>query len=393
MTRTGLGATLAAAQFSLAAALGGCAPPRPAATDHAVLAGRGEPLRAFLRDLETLAGTPLANAAARARRNLDGCDRVEGRAATAAGLAASLRCPAPGDADRDLEALRGDDDLFFAVPVGGVRLTGRGRFAAGGGVTVDVEIPKPAGNQAFWSLLPRAAGLGSTVLSGRDVLIQARLGSDRGLDLASMIKADGLIDSFYKLRSRIFSKAVLTGVWEVAVYEPGASDQALPLALALEVTNAALGRVAVDEFLDDLGTTWPFHRRHFQVGDAEGECLDDVRVLLDLAPCYVIRGRTLVVGWSSEVTQRALAGNASDELADRSRLLVELERFPAAEKLLTHRAYGERAEARPLVYPWQRAVISGRRDGDLYRVRLELVRGTERRPAAGGTRAAPDLPR
>jgi hypothetical protein len=338
------------------------------------LTGRAEPVVRLLRDLESLEGTPLARAARGLRQRVEDCRHLEARAADGRGLVEAVGCVDPSAADPALEARRGGDDFFFLLPWNGGRGTGRGRVGPEGELTVDFELTGLPRDSPWAALLPRSEAVGPTVLSRRDALILGRLGFDRGLDLAAAVEAGGTADRLFKLRNRLFSRAVLTGVWEVAVYPPVEGEPILPMAAALEVSSLRLAAPALAELLDDLGETWPFLRRPFAVGEAEGECLEEIRVLPELDPCYVIRGRTLVVGWNAASVERALSGPGWDEQAERSRLLIELDRFPEAERRLTRNFYGEEAEGGVQVYPWRRAVVSGRREGEVYGVRLELER-------------------
>lgn len=320
-------------------------------------------------------GTPLARAARGARERLETCRHLEGRAADGGALAEAVGCVDPSEADPALEALRRDDDFLFALPWNGGRVTGRGRVGAQGDLRLHLELRGLPGDSAYASLLPRAEPVGPTVLSRQDALILGRLGSDRGLDFAASVAAGGVADRFFKLRNRLFSSAVLSGVWELAVYPPEEGHPILPIAAALEVSSLRLALPALEELLEDLGETWPFLRRPFAVGDARGECLEEIRVLPELDPCYVLEGRTLVVGWNAASVERALSGPGWEEDAERSRLLVELDRFPEAERRLTRNFYGEEVgeDGGVQVYPWRRAVVSGRREGDVYDVRLELL--------------------
>jgi len=375
----------------LALPLAACGAPSPELPAGAWLAGEAAPFSAFLGQLETLEGTPLAELAATARPRLEGCRRFVAHAPEPAlrELASSLRC-ADGTADAavppTLEALRGDRHFAVAVPVSeGLRLTGGGRWADDS-LRLDFELPAGAADgdsPAAALLLPRAEPVGPAVLNPTHTLLRGRFGADGGLDLASLVPAGGAGDRLFRLKSQLFSSVVLTGVWELALYAPSAGETIPPAAVAAEVSDRRTATAAMESFLGEVRRVWRLTPpSRFSVGSgagaAAGACLPDMRFLPGLEPCYVVTEGALVIGWNADTVERAVAAagggadaSAADPDADASRLEVSLDRFPAAEEILTEALRGTPPET-PSVYPWHRLTFTGRRhDGD-YRFTVDL---------------------
>jgi hypothetical protein len=371
----------------LALPLAACGAPAPELPDGSWLAGEAAPFSALLEQLETLEGTPLAELAATARPRLEGCRRFVAHTPELGlrELAASIRCTDDG-ADAavppPLEALRGDRDFALAVPVAeGLRLTGGGRWTDGS-LRLELALPADAadGDSPAALLLPRAEPVGAAVLSPADTLLRGRFGADGGLDLASLVPAGGAGDRLFRLKSQLFSSVVLTGVWELALYAPAAGETIPPAAVAAEVSDRRTASAAMESFLGEVRRVWrlpPPSRFSVARADADpaaGACLPDMRFLPGLEPCYVVTDAALVIGWNAATVERAVAGSApggGGPDAGASRLEVSLDRFPAAEEVLTEALRGASPEA-PAVYPWRRLTVTGRRADGAYRFTAEL---------------------
>jgi hypothetical protein len=81
-----------------------------------------------------------------------------------------------------------------------------------------------------------------------------------------------------------------------------------PVAVGLGVRSATAAAAAVEKLVAELQATWPVHRTPFSVAGRDGGCLLDLRILPELAPCFVLAGDQLVVGWNPE--SRTLAAAA-----------------------------------------------------------------------------------
>ena len=154
------------------------------------------------------------------------------------------------------------------------------------------------------------------------------------------------------------------------MYLPGAGEPTPRAALALGFEQRAAAAAALDGFLTDLEATWSIRRSFFAVGDAEGACLLELRLLPGFAPCSVITERALVVGFNPPSLRRALDGGGNAALGAAGGAVVELARFGEADARLAGSAGTVPAvRARS---PWGRLVAEGRHDGSALRVRLAL---------------------
>jgi hypothetical protein len=362
-------------------ALGACSPgaQRDDWPEGALVAGRGAALATLLAQLQRLEGTPLAREAAQLAGRLDACERVEGRD-PGGSLAEAIRatgCAAPQGPYAPVHAWRGDRDLAFAVPLAnGARLRGAASVSEAGDVELELLLPPDAFAGARRLLLPGTRPAGPGVLSGAERLVQLRLRPDGGLDLAALVPANGQADRLFRLKSGLFEGLVLDGTWEIALYVPEAGHPMPRAALALGFDSRSAARAGMDGFLDEIEATWPVNRTAFSVGAASGACLLDLRVLPDLAPCYVATDRALVVGWNPASVRKALDGAPGVAGDSAGFATAELARFPEADARLASLAPGDRDSA-PAHWPWRRAVADGARDGAAVRIRVHL-------DAAGG---------
>jgi len=361
-----------------------CAPdaPRDRWPEGAVIAGRSAALATVLGQLEGLEGTPLARHARNLAEHLatagaaipGGCERIEGHDAggNLDRAAGSLACARPGGPFDPVHAWRGERDLAFAIPTGrGARIRGALSVSPAGDVDVELSLPPDAFSAAGRLLLPGARPAGPSVLSGDDRLLHLRVRPDAGLDLASLVPADGQAERLFRLKSALFQDLVLDGTWEAALYDPEPGRPMPRAALALGFTSRRAAQHAMDGFLSEIEATWPVRRTPFSTAGASGSCLLELRLLPDLAPCYVATERSLVVGWNAGSLRKALAGPPDDDGESAGVASAELERFPGADARLAALAGGD-PESASVQWPWRRAVADGARVGDRVRIRLHL---------------------
>lgn len=344
------------------------------------LDGEAAPIVRFLGDLEALDGTPLAKLAGSARRRLDGCDRVRGQTAERdlESLAESLRCAEDGDpAPAIWEAGDAPPQVVWSLETRtGRHLVGGARFADDGTVTFSAELPVLPPEDPLSLLMPSAEEPGPTRLSPDGALIQGRFKADQGLDLARLVPDDEQVEGLFQLKSQVLAGLLLEGSWELALYEPAEGELMPPLALAVDFTHRKAAEAAWQTYVREVERVWGFVAAPFALDRYEGACLTEVRVLPELAPCYLFTDDALVLGWNRESLEKALGGEPSAEHAGRSRLVVELGGLPRADTRLTASlrqrlgAADERPE--PIAYPWRRLVLAGRRDGDRYRLEGRL---------------------
>ncbi len=347
----------------------------PRFPEGAFLAGEAEPFVRFLGRLESLSGTPLAQLAASTRGRLEGCESVAGQSAGAglAELFESLDCSEDGLPV--LDELREGYDVAWGLPAGDGHLIGRGRLEDDGSATLELDLPDLPGDGPAALLLPGAEGPGPALLSGQDALIQGRFRADHGLDVARLVPEGGEVERFYKLKSRLFSGLVLRDVWELAVYMPDEGAEIPPIVLAVEFARRGPAVEALEGFMNEIEAEWRLVRSPYSAGGADGACFTGLRILPELAPCYVVTERAVILGWNAAAVAKALDGEAPDDLGEQSGLIVELGRLPEADARLTRGLPVDDAAATqaPMAYPWQRLIASGLRDGNRYRFEVRLT--------------------
>jgi hypothetical protein len=352
--------------------LWGCrdAPEAPDWPDAALVSARGPALEQLLGRLAALDGTPLGRYAARLADALPDCEVVVGRSGE--GLLAALEQPACGAPPPRLDALRGERDAAFALPLPqGGHLLGTLSLAASGDVTVELTLPADALAGPRRLLVPGDTPPGPGVLSSDGAIVHARLRPDGGIDVASLVPEEAQAERLFRLKSELFAGVVLDGTWELAVYLPAQGRGMPDMAAALGFRRRAPAVTAMEGFLRDLLETWPVTRTPFAVGDAEGACLLDLTVLPELAPCYVAAERALVVGWNPDSVRRALADGARS--GPEGGLVLELARFREADARLAARRGAAPAGTD---WPWRRLRAEGRRQGEDVLVQLVLEGGS-----------------
>jgi hypothetical protein len=384
--------------------LAGCAPTPPDAgiPPGAWLVATGGRMDRLLAMLGTIERTPLAERATEARRRLGGCATVIGHLpvrpaqpddgdpeAVVEGpdLFGALRCAEAEEVPPALAALApvtgpadasGVPGLTFAVPLAdGVRLVGFAALDDAGNVRLEARTMAPAGNHPLSLLLPGKKPAGTMLFHDQDALLHGRVLTDRGIDVAAWVPEGGGADRMFRLKSKLFSSFVLEGSWEVAVYLP-LSGQAMPdVAVALGVKDQARAVEAMDTFLESLGENWPLRRTALSwEGGARAECLNNVQILPDLAPCWVALPEALVLGWNEQSLRRALYRNSAHEgvaLQQGAALAIFLDRFPTADSALGQVLADTLPPEEPIHFPWRSLLIAGDKTEGLHRFRLQMV--------------------
>jgi len=365
----------------LIATLLGCGAAEPEIPAGAYLAGDAAALRRVLARLEPRADVPLGRAAGELRARIEGCVRVFGQ--TSSGdpreLLAALTCAPPDDPNGSagwLHSLRGDADLVLTLPLGsGGRLSGPIRVDPQGGVTFEarLELPDVSGPAAIW--VPSEQPPGPAVLGASDALIHARMRADGGLPIADWVPRGSQGDQMFRLKSELFAGSVLDGTWEVAVYLPESGTSTPPAALAVGYRLRSAAQVAAEDFVARLRATWPLERSAIALEQGEASCLSDLRILPDLAPCWWLGERALVVAWNEASLRRALSAEPSELSADGG-MIVRLDRFAQADANL-QAALGASGDWAPLDYAWRRAELLPRRDARGVEWTLRLIAGQD----------------
>jgi len=179
----------------------------------------------------------------------------------------------------------------------------------------------------------------------------------------------------FRLKSKLFSGVVLDGSVEMAIYLPesGGRMPRMTLALGFDYRDAAIA--AMDSFIEELERTWPVTRSPFRVGEAEGACLLELKLLPELAPCYVASDSSLIVGWNPASVRKSLGGTTDSlaELGEFGGVSIDLSRFGQADRILS-RAF-ESAKTLSTGFPWHQLVATGTPRPDGFRVRLQLRSG------------------
>lgn len=343
------------------------------------LDGEGPPVLRFLGQLESLEGTPLAKRAGVLRRRLASCRRIQGHTEDLRNLAAALDCADEGAAS-PIESSLGKGQVVWSLEIeAGHHLTGEARFGDDGSVTLSAEMPVLPRKDLLALLLPGADEPGPTLLSRRDALLQGRFKADQGLDPSRFLPEDEQVEGLFQLKSQILTDLLLEGSWELALYEPAEGDLMPPLALAVGFTQKKAAETAWNAYLREVEKAWGFVPVPLSLDRYDGACLNEIRVLPELAPCYLVTDGALVLGWNRESLQKAFGGEPSDELADHSRLVVELAALPGADSRLTaslrERLGVSEDSPTPVEYPWKRLVLAGRREGSRYLLEGRLEPG------------------
>jgi hypothetical protein len=209
------------------------------------------------------------------------------------------------------------------------------------------------------------------VLSPSAALVHARVRADAS-GLASLVSEGSDADRMFRLRSELFAGALLDGTWELAVYLPRPGRLMPPVAVGLGVRSATAAAAAVEKLVAELQATWPVHRTPFSLAGREGGCLLDLRILPELAPCFVLAGNQLVVGWNPESLQVALAGGAGTDSGGAGGWTLHLDRLAEADELL-RTAAAPGAPATRFDYGWQTLHVLVSPDAGAWQLEAELA--------------------
>jgi len=351
-------------------------------------------MREALDSFQALSETPVARHSLRWHRAIEACDEFiawagaeEGEGEAGEGgfeeLAESLRCASDEDPLDVLREFRGSADVAFALALGGGptrkgRLLGHFSRDERGSLVARAELSDVEPDSLAALLVPGSEPPGPATLSSRDTLVHARLRPRSGLDIAARIAPGSQADKMFRLRSKLFFGQVLEGTWELAIYMPDGERTTPPMAIALDTSLPGAARLAVDEFLGELESTWPIHRTPVDFAEHPGHCFFDLRILPDLVPCFVVTDRSLVVGWNPLSVRHALARAASElpgdsDLGEEGGLVMRLDRLPEADRRL-RRQLDPGTARQTESYVWDRLRMQGAANGKGLELKLELSR-------------------
>lgn len=331
----------------------------------------------WLAELQSFEGSRLARESAALLDALPDCAVIESRSERAdlSALRAGLRCAgaaaAPG-AQAPAVSLR------WALADGG-EFTGHLETNAADW-RLDLAWPAPqSGIAALLRPAPQPSGAGW--LNSDEGLVHLRLRPAQGIDIAALIESGSQADRMFRLKSSIFSRALLDGVLESAIYLPAATGAEPRAVLALGISQPQLAAEAMARFVDDLEATWPVQRSAFEIGSNRGACLLDLQVLPGLAPCYVVHPDALLLGWNPASLRHALAAGSRAAFDTDGGLRIELARLPAADARLAGFPDSGEAPAAPRALPWQRIRARSEDRGDTLAIRVEIesAQGAARR--------------
>ncbi|MEM6797712.1 MAG: hypothetical protein AAF725_27335, partial [Acidobacteriota bacterium] len=376
--------------------------PRPAG---AWILAETAALRGLLEQIGEAPRTPAGQLARAALDRLPDCRSVFGFSADhdPRGLIEDLRCASRG---AELPAwLSGSaslssespDNLLVGIQLEGARepLTIRGWWREEGDVQMRLSAPTDLPENALpRALRPSSEPPPSFRLASPGALMHARFRTEGGLDLASWVQAGGAADRFFSLRSRLFTKVVLDGSWEIALYMPREGEALPPMAMALGLASRQAAGLALEQFLLQIGETWKVAPTRYGPVDGgaesvESACFENLRLLPGLAPCFQLGEEALVVAWNRRSLDASLAldeaqkspGRAGRDAEDEV-VRVDFALFPEAEARLTRAVEGERSPgADPAAgalleasrYPWRSLEAWAEKDGDRFRYSMLLL--------------------
>ncbi len=322
-------------------------------------------LTRLLTRTRSLVGTPVGSASSQLLDRLQDCREIAGHFAPAAadssgndGARHRDRLVCRNDASIDpalashLERERGDHAGILQWPVGrNGRAISRVDVDPAGGVSLGGAIEPADSSGPFETdafelaglaalLIPAAAPPAQAAIDAAESLLHLQLRPAAGLRLAELIPSGSQADRLFALKGRLLEGALLEGTLELAFLPPAPGGN-VPLALvALHHRAAAPIEAALVEALDQLEGTWAIRRttRPFPTADGEriGGCYADLPILPELAPCWVVTQKALLIGYRAEALEAALAAqsDSSDPSENRSRLTVDFERVRAVDDQL-----------------------------------------------------------
>jgi hypothetical protein len=328
----------------------------------ATLLADTDSLDRLLGRLAVFESTPLADRAASIRASLPDCPIVEGRAESGrlGDALQALTCRSERSDLAALERIRAGSDLAVSLPIDGEWVLGALSIQPNGDVDLEIRVPDTATKGLAGLVLPGSEAPGAAELSRSRTLIHARVRPIGGVDLAALVPAQSQGAQLFRLKSDLFAGVVLDAVWELAVYLPEAGHPMPRTALALNFSHRTAAVAAMEKFISSLQESWPVTRTFFQIGSAEGACLLDLKLMPDLAPCYVATERALVVGWNPASLRKALDDSLPERggLGDDGGAVIHLERFAEADLILSRALSVDLAIPRN-GYPWRRVVATG----------------------------------
>ena len=363
----------------------------PGGPEGVWLLGDGDSVRQGLRQLVQLEPAPIAGLASVVDR-LGDCDRIvahlpalpsfefpQPEAETGdLGLVdvfESLRCATTDDTLPDFARRPEETDaseVVLAVSGAGIEIVAE--LLDGPGVRWQI---KARTRSTGHPLLVAAESPSAPVLDGRRALAHLQFAVDGGLDPAALRPQEGGGGHVFNLRGDALGKLVLGTTWELTLLPPADRDAVPPLVLALEVTSAGLATTAMEALLDEGREVWswapPVPAR---LGDAEGQCLEDLRLLPSMAPCWVIVERQgashLVLGWNRQVVGQALSGHAPQSGSEVSSWAwVDLDRL--TRPWSPQGAGGPTEVEADARWPWHRLEVDGQRVDGVYTYQLSLA--------------------
>jgi len=360
-----------------------CAAPRDAnlLPEGAYIAGRVGALKPLLEGLQSLSGTTLAYRAFEIESNLSDCEEFAGAAPSEEGVEAlwdRLACARLADQPDAVNALRGDADIVFLAPLGLVaddgspnsRLIGTVRSEPGGTLRMSARFdPLPTG--ALGSLLvPSAEAAGPPVLNPSDTLVHGRIRPRAGLDIAALVPEGSQGDSMFKLKSRIFSSAILDGSLEFAIYLPEDGQMMPPTVIGVGTRVEAAAVEAMDAFIANLERTWKLRHVPASFGKYRGICMVEMQLYSEFDPCYVAAKGMILIGWNRRALLHALEPGSGSGPSPHGGVVAHLDHFAAADAAL-HDAWVPESPSPRLQYAWQNLEAELQRVGD--DVHLQLV--------------------
>ena len=365
----------ALAALILGLASTGCGQKEPLPQTGARLTAERSALTTLLVPMLRLEGTRLAREAQTLLAALPNCDAIESRAPKGdfAALREGLRCSETGGPP----PLTADWPVTLAWPLEtGGTLEARLRHSPSGEIEIEARLPRLEANALGGLLIPAAKSVGPGILSRRERLLHARFRPAGGIHIARLVESGSQADQLFRLKSALFSGAVLDGTWESALYLPTRRGALTRAALALGFGQRSLATAAMERFIEDLRKTWPVTRTPFAIGPATGACLLDMNVLPGLAPCYLATDRAIVVGWNPASLRLALEPqdplNAADAaiLGEHGGVWLDLDRLAEADARLAT-AIGDPPST--VVLPWRRLRIEPEVNGVDVLVRVWLT--------------------
>ncbi len=344
--------------------------------DGAVVAGAAAALTRALSRLERLELAPLGREAIELKNRLSDCEAFLGSsdAGEVTEVFRSIRCVSPTEIPASVRTLRGDADLALVLRFSDRgALAGAARIDEHGAVVFDARFDIDGEGLASF-LLPDDELPGPPKLNSDSALMQGRFRPEAGLNIAALVPEGGQGADLFRLKSELFAGAVLDGSVEFAVYLPENGRQMPPTALGMGFRFRAPAVAAMEKFVTDLRATWPVIPEPLEVGGHDGQCFGNLKILPEFAPCYVATADSLVIGWDRDSIEHALASGKAAAADERGGLVVHLDRFHEADRMLRERI-SVASQAKGLDYAWDRIVARTSAEDGAYKFHFELQVG------------------